>query len=290
MTPSTDMAATHPHSASLGLLVQAYVGEQCRVILTSRAAIAARDEDAVHPVRVAIRRLRATLRTFGAVYRKDARSDFAHELRWAGNILGEVRDLQVLAERFAAEDRTAAPAMYRAIAEEIDRDRAGAWDRVAEGLGSARGASLFETIAHWREAPPFAPRSDRPVENARKRVETADAEVTKRLARVSDAATSDAGELLHDVRKAAKRHRYAVELAQPVLGEKAARTIERRQALQDALGAHQDAVVALAYLEQIRLDAQSGAAPGDLGELIARTRARAEDVDGVLRETERLLD
>ncbi len=118
------MAATHPHSASLGLLVQAYVGEQCRVILTSRAAIAARDEDAVHPVRVAIRRLRATLRTFGAVYRKDARSDFAHELRWAGNVLGDVRDLQVLAERFAADDRTAAPAMYRAIAEEIERDRA----------------------------------------------------------------------------------------------------------------------------------------------------------------------
>ncbi len=114
--------------------------------------------------------------------------------------------------------------------------------------------------------------------------------MTKRLARVSDAAASDAGELLHDVRKAAKRHRYAVELAQPVLGEKAEQTIERRQALQDALGAHQDAVVALAYLEQIRLDAQSGAAPGDLGELIARTRASAEDVAGVLRETERLLD
>lgn len=275
---------------TLGALVQAYVDTQCRVILEAREAITARDESVVHPVRVAIRRLRATLRTFPRVYRSADRSEFADELRWAGNLLGGVRDLQVLAERFAAEDRTAAPALYRAVAEEIERDRADAWHEVAEGLGSPRGAALFESIAHWRDDPPFTSRSDRPAEKAKKRVAKANADVTRRLSRVSDAAPADVGERLHDVRKAAKRHRYAVELAQPVLGEKAERTIERRQALQDALGAHQDAVVALAYLEQIRLDVQSGAAPGDLGELIARTRARAEDVGGVLRETERLLD
>ena len=275
---------------TLGALVQAYVATQCDVILQARDALSARDEEAVHPVRVAIRRMRATLRTFAAVYSPDDRSVFADELRWAGNLLGDVRDLQVLADRFAAEDRTAAPEMYRALTEQIDRDRAEAWHAAAEGLGGPRGTALFESIARWRVDPPFTPEADRPATRARKRVDKADARVSRRLARVSDADPEDAGELLHEARKAAKRHRYAVELAQSVLGPKAEQTIERRQALQDALGEHQDAVVALGFLRQVRLDPQSGAAPDDLRELIARTRESAEDVAGVLRETERLRD
>jgi CHAD domain-containing protein len=275
---------------TLGALVQAYAQTQCDAILEGREAIAARDESVVHPMRVAIRRLRATLRTFGAVYDADAASDFADELRWAGNLLGDVRDLQVLADRFADDDRTSSPATYRAIAEEIERDRAEAWHEVADGLGGARGAALFSSIEQWRDHPPFTLKAERPADRAKKPVAKADARVTKRLARVSDAASADAGERLHDARKAAKRHRYAVELAQPVLGAKAERTIERREALQDALGAHQDAVVALAFLQQMRLDTTNGASAEALRELVARTRASAEDVAGVLHETERLRD
>jgi CHAD domain-containing protein len=114
--------------------------------------------------------------------------------------------------------------------------------------------------------------------------------VNSRLAKVSDAAPADAAELLHDARKAAKRHRYAVELALPVLGDAAERTIERRQALQDALGAHQDAVVALDFLQQLRLDTRNGASADALRDLVERTRESAEDVAGVLREAERLRD
>lgn len=275
---------------TLGELVQAYLRTQCDIILEARDGLAARDDDMVHPVRVAIRRLRATLRTFSAVYDTAAGSEFADELRWAGTLLGDVRDLQVLAERFADEDRTSSPATYRAIAEEIQRDRAEAWHAVGVALGSARAAALFRTVERWRDDPPFTGAAERPARRAKKRVAKADARVTRRLARVSDAAPADAGELLHDARKAAKRHRYAVELAQPVLGAAAERTIERRRALQDALGAHQDAVVALGYLQQIRLDTSNGASAEALRDLLERTRDSAEDVAGVLRETERLRD
>ena len=48
-------------AGSLGSLVQDYIDVQCGVILEARTAIEARDEDAVHPVRVAIRRLRASI-------------------------------------------------------------------------------------------------------------------------------------------------------------------------------------------------------------------------------------
>jgi CHAD domain-containing protein len=278
------------HDDTIGALVQAYVQTQCSAILEAREAISARDESVVHPVRVAIRRLRATLRTFAAVYDAETASNFADELRWAGNLLGDVRDLQVLAERFAHDDRTSSPATYRAIAEEIERDRAEAWHEVADGLAGSRGVALFRAIEQWRGDPPFTRKAERSAERAKKPVAKADARATRRLSRVSDAASADAGERLHDARKAAKRHRYAVELAQPVLGVKAERTIERREALQDALGAHQDAVVALAYLQQLRLDTTNGASAEALNELVARTRASAEDVAGVLRETEKLRD
>lgn len=277
--------------ATLGGLVHDYVRTQCDVLRDLRTRIADRDESAVHPARVAIRRLRATLQTFAAVYDADAGGAFGEELRWAGILLGEVRDLQVLAARFADAEAGASDAARRALEPELDRDRAQAWERVALGIGSARGVALFDTIDRWHDAPPFTAEAERPASRAGRAVAKADARVRTRLARAeaaADAPAEEAAALLHAARKAVKRHRYAVELALPVLGEGAAETIERRQALQDAFGAHQDAVVALAFLRGIDLDAQTRPAALAVQDLIGFTRARAEDIGGVLRETERL--
>jgi CHAD domain-containing protein len=278
---------------SLGTLVHEYVRTQCEVLRDSREAIAAREESVVHPARVAIRRLRATLKTFGAVYDSDEASAFADELRWAGNLLGEVRDLQVLADRFAAEDSPASAAAQQVVAAQIERDRAHDWSAVNDGFGSARGAALFDAITRWRDEPPFSAEAERPATRAEKRVAKADARLKKRLARAEaawDAAPEQTGTLLHEARKAAKRHRYAVELALPVLGERAEETIERRRGQQDALGAHQDAVVALAFLQRIDLDAQSRETALAVQDLIGYTRAGADDVGGALREAELLRD
>lgn len=275
---------------TLGSLVQDYVDVQCRAILELRTSIAAREEDAVHPARVAIRRLRATLRTFGGVYQRVDRESLAKELRWAGVLLGEVRDLQVLAERFGAADDSPPTVVQQLIAADIARERETAWQGVADGLGSARGAALFAQIERWRDDPPFGSKADRPAHRARRRVKKADAQVRARLRRTReavDAGRRSASELLHDARKAAKRHRYAVELARPVLGAEADTTIKRREALQDALGEHQDAVVALAFLNGIDTSPQDRENTLSLDALIAATRERADDVDGVLREAER---
>jgi len=270
-------------AGSLGSLVQDYIDVQCGVILESRTAIEARDEDAVHPVRVAIRRLRATLSTFGGVYRLVDRETLAQEAKWAGLLLGDVRDLQVLAERFAAE--APSEAVGEVIGADIARRRTEAWGAVTEGLRGARGVALFAQLERWREDPPFSDEAELPAARALPRIKKADKRVRSRLERARAAAGDDsAGELLHDARKAAKRHRYAVELAQPILGADADRTIEERQALQDALGEHQDAVVALAFLRAIDASAQSAETTRQLRTLIDRTRLSADDVAGVLRD------
>ena len=278
------MTASSP--GSLGSLVQDYIDVQCGVILEARTAIEARDEDAVHPVRVAIRRLRATLSTFGGVYRLVDRETLAQEAKWAGLLLGDVRDLQVLAERFAAE--APSEAVGEVIGADIARRRTEAWGAVTDGLGGARGVALFAQLERWREDPPFSDEAELPAARALPRIKKADKRVRSRLERARAAAGDEcAGELLHDARKAAKRHRYAVELAQPILGTDADRTIEERQALQDALGEHQDAVVALAFLRAIDASAQSAETTRQLRTLIDRTRLSADDVAGVLRDAKR---
>ncbi len=91
----------------------------------------------------------------------------------------------------------------------------------------------------------------------------ADKKVGKRLAAgVSAAKDGDPGaeELFHSARKSGKRHRYAVEAAAPVLGDKADKIISSRKDLQDVLGEHQDSQVSAAFLRDLgaRLGVREG--------------------------------
>src|SRR5690606_1875648 len=70
----------------------------------------------------------------------------------------------------------------------------------------------------------------------------------RRLDRELDAAAaqpvgSQRDRLLHEARKDAKRARYVTEAVAGVFGEQALRSARAAEALQDALGEHQDGVV-----------------------------------------------
>ena len=272
---------------TLGELVQRYVAEQCGVILERWDGLERRDAESVHPVRVAIRRLRATLRTFRRVYDHDAGEAFAQELRWWGLLLGGVRDLQVLAERFATADDPREPRGRAEVflAAQLEQELQSAWQAVSEALTTARARELRGTVEGWRTDPPFSDRAGRPAERARKRTKKAGRKVRIRLERVRAAVAAgdpSAAELLHAARKAAKRHRYALELAAPVLGPHTEEKIERRRDLQDAFGEHQDAVVATEFLTHLDLSGEPPEVAFTLGELTEATRRRADDVRGPL--------
>jgi inorganic triphosphatase YgiF len=59
-----------------------------------------RGQDPIHDTRVAIRRLRSTLRVFGKLLDQSAVGDMDGELRWFAGLLGEVRDCEVQQTRF----------------------------------------------------------------------------------------------------------------------------------------------------------------------------------------------
>jgi len=59
------------------------------------------DVEAIHRVRVAMRRLRATLALFEPVLRPDIVASLTEDLAWLGRGVGAVRDLETVADRLA---------------------------------------------------------------------------------------------------------------------------------------------------------------------------------------------
>ena len=84
-----------------------------------------------------------------------------------------------------------------------------------------------------------------PADKVSRYLSAAEKKLTKRLHTAGDDV-----EALHRARKAGKRYRYATELALPVVGKKATKTIKTAKKLQELLGAHQDSVVSATFLRQ----------------------------------------
>ena len=79
---------------------------------------------------------------------------------------------------------------------------------------------------------------------------------------------------LHETRKAAKRARYAAEVAAPVGGKPAARLAGRMEAVQEVLGEHQDSVTARGLLRDLATGVRDPAEAFGLGVLHAEEAAR----------------
>src|SRR5260370_32837503 len=82
-------------SSSAGDVVQAYLRGQVQALRSLEPMVRADEFDSVHQMRVATRRLRATLRTFGQVIRLSGTEHLAAELNWLGGLLGQARDSEM---------------------------------------------------------------------------------------------------------------------------------------------------------------------------------------------------
>ena len=263
-------------------LVSAYVAEQLTVIIESPGLLRAR-EPVVHPTRVAVRRLRSTLRVFGDLFDVARSARLEDELVWWAGLLGEVRDLDILEKRLE-EAIAALPAelvvgpVSSALQREIGARRKTGWEEIESALDSERFHALMGTLHGWRAELPLTEAADAPADRVAHYMKKANKKVEKRLAAAGQAyAAGDPGadHLAHGARKAGKRHRYAAELAEPLWGKKAAKIVKRRKNLQDVLGGHQDAVVSEAFLRDfgIRAGARRDHNGFTYGLLFAQERA-----------------
>jgi CHAD domain-containing protein len=221
-----------------------------------------RSSDPIHDTRVAIRRLRSTLRVFGKLLDRAAIAGVEDELKWFAALLGEVRDRQVQRRRFRdalaalPPERVLGPVANR-INNDLQSDQLRARQQVIEAMDSPRYLDLLATLRQWRSDPPIA--AGISVKKLTKRARRTERKAARRLA-----AGIESGDdaLLHRGRKAAKRARYAAELRLP-LDKGAKKTVKHYKQFQRVLGDHQDGVIASETL--LRLALVAGTTEGENG-------------------------
>jgi CHAD domain-containing protein len=255
-----------------------YLSEQGTVIIDSESRLRA-GENVIHTTRVAVRRLRSTIRVFSELFDPSEAAHLEEELVWWAGLLGNVRDMDILSQRQAAlldelpAELTLGP-VASTIQAELAVQRKQAMDAMLEALDSERYRKLVGLVHHWRSDPPFTAAADESAASIDSAIKKARKKVSKRLSNAVAArcAGEPSDELLHRSRKASKRHRYAVEAALPVWGDKAEEIISQRKDLQDLLGNYQDSIVSAAFLRELggRLGIRSGQNGFSYGVLYAR--------------------
>jgi len=248
--PAADGGQPAP-DGSAGAAVLGYLG-QYTAALKAQDPMVRRDEpDSVHQMRVASRRLRSTLQSFGAVIPRPATAHLVAELRWLGGVLGEARDAEVLAGRLR-HHLQALPAelvlgpVEARVQGHFAPVQAAARREVLAALDSPRYFALLDTLDQLLADPPLTADAARPAGDvlpgsARRAYRRTD----RRLRRARHAPPGPRREAAyHEARKAAKRARYAGEVASPAIGRPARRFTRQLKKIQSVLGDQHDATVA----------------------------------------------
>lgn len=228
-------------------------------------------------MRVATRRLRAALALFAEVLPETAlaRRD---DLGWIGQTLGAVRDLDVQIEQLdtwldALEeaDRDALTALRSLLLEQRESARAA----MLEMLDSRRYAAFVSRFGRTLRARHLARSgpASRPARSlAPDLIESRFRSVRKSAARIGPA--SPAADY-HRLRIRCKRLRYALEFLADLYPGGTRPLIRRLVTVQDVLGLHQDADVAIQRLRQLAVTRSDDLDPGTIfamGEVAERYR------------------
>jgi CHAD domain-containing protein len=243
------VAPARTRSSPAQRAVTVYLGEQIDRIVSGDAELR-RGVDPIHDTRVAIRRVRSTLRVFAKLFDRAAATEIESELKWFAAVLGEVRDCQVQRKRFGdALDRLPDDLILGPVRSDIRNTLLSmerpARRRVTDAMDSERHLGMMAVLSRWRTEPPL--QDGFGVDELRKRFKKARRKADRRLV----AAVGDGQDVaLHSARKAAKRARYAGELVGAVQPQ-ASRKVKAYKKVQSALGDHQDTVVARDVLRRM---------------------------------------
>ncbi|MCW2662840.1 MAG: hypothetical protein JWP83_3992 [Mycobacterium sp.] len=223
------------------------VAEQVGELLVWDRAVRADAHDAVHQMRVTIRKIRSLLADSQDSFGLSENAWLLDELRELGNVLGGARDAEVLAERYQQALDNLPPELVRGRIRERLVD--GARRRYRTGLRrsltamrSQRYFRLLDALDAWVAEIPAAVSGEEPAPV------TLDAAYRKVRKAAKAAAQLEVGDeherdlALHRIRKRAKRLRYTAAATG------ATQVSEQAKVVQTLLGDHQDSVVSREHL------------------------------------------
>jgi CHAD domain-containing protein len=247
-----------------GEVLMAYLGRQVGVLQALEAEVLANGFDAVHRSRVATRRLRSCLRTYGEVFRGQSVRGLVEELRWLGEQLGAPRDAEVLADRLSSalakstsdgHDRIA-----ELVAERLAQRHADAHAALVSGLGLERYWRLQAALEQFLGEPPLERTAGDPASVVLPNMLTQAVHQVRRRAEHAEARSDDLTRW-HAVRKAAKAVRYGAEVLVPVLGAAAEIRAAAWADITTLFGEVQDAVITGQSISELWLEAADAALP-----------------------------
>lgn len=270
-------------ATTAGDVVAAYLREQVDALVRRDPEVRRDVPDAVHKSRVAARRLLSALATFRPVLDRDATEPVREELAWWGRVLGEARDAEVARDRVHAvlgrlpEELVVGPVRARVV-DELDARYRDALRGAVGQMSERRYLDLLTSLEALAATPPLTDGASAPAADVLPSLARKAWKRTRRRARAAAAADGPRREeLLHDVRKAAKRARYAGEAMSGVVGKDARRFAHRLEDVQDALGDHHDAVALAQGLRALGMQASlSGENGFSYGLLVGIERQRAD--------------
>ncbi|MFJ4519755.1 CHAD domain-containing protein [Streptomyces sp. NPDC088810] len=279
-----------PLPVTAGDHVLAYLRAQRDALVELDPAVRRGLPDAVHRMRVATRRARSTLRTFGTVLDRTVTDPVGAELKWLAGELGVDRDQEVLADRL----KTALDALPPALVTGPVPERLTAWAGARQGgahahltgvLDSRRYLTLLDTLDALLADPPLRKAAGKkPAKPLGKAVRKDEKKLTAVLEHALALPPGQDRDLaLHEARKKAKRTRYAAEAGTQALGAPAQGLTGAVKSLTTLLGDHQDSVMARRTLLELAAVAHAaGESTFTYGVLYAREEARAAALEAEL--------
>lgn len=253
------------------------------LLANQQALLESGDGEAVHQMRVALRRLRSALKIFRPLVAGPQLTPLREEVRWLLAQLGPARDAEVFLSEIIDPvlqghgDQPGLEELRDHWQAQHDRDLAAARAAVSE----KRFALLLLDLGAWAEAGEWskadiaadrlAPFAKRVLKKAARKLRKVGG---KDLSRLSPPA-------LHRVRILGKQLRYAAEFFAPLKGKPARDALSRLSKLQDALGELNDIAVAVPRLAACHHMGETAWAAGVVAgwhearraELVARAQA-----------------
>ena len=247
--PEVVVPEAGPDSTAGEVVRRALASSVARFLAHDPWVVLGSDPEDVHQARVALRRLRSDLRTFRTLLDPEWSRALRAEAKWLGDLLGEVRDAEVMRDGMLARAAPLPPADRAALAtvlSGLDDVRDDARARLLAARREPRFAALVDHLVHAASEPALGPDAARP---AREALPPLVARPWKRLRRAHRGLGPESPDAdLHRLRLLTKRARYAAEAVESALGRPARRFAKATARLQDVLGDHQDATLTQAWL------------------------------------------
>ncbi|BCW07981.1 CYTH and CHAD domain-containing protein [Arthrobacter sp. NtRootA1] len=260
-----------------------YLDAQVAKLLLQDAHVRMNRDDAVHQMRSLTRRIRSVLHSYRKLFKGSPVQELELELKSLAKTLGRYRDVEVLHERLRKDVeelpmKLVLGPLHAELDERMKIRTDTAMAAIRTRLNSPRYFRLLDGLEAFLDSPAIAPQGTGP---ARKTTAKLVNKAAKRLAKRHDAAVGAAvgpsrDSAFHDVRKTAKKLRFAAATAESVHGKRAAKLADAAHDVQTILGEHQDSAMARAELLKLGSASGAGNSAFTYGLLHAAERAKAD--------------